>query len=99
MSGTFESLQWNACVHRLDIGLYSYSKEFFENGVRTHVNSKGQIPFTSSSEEDRTHDTSSRRTVAQHTSDLSYSSTATKRSNQLSTAAKRSNQFFLDEWF
>ena len=28
MSGSFESMQWNACVHRLDLGLYSHPKEF-----------------------------------------------------------------------
>ena len=38
-----ESVWWNACVHRLDLGLYSHSKEFLGNGVRTHVNSKGKI--------------------------------------------------------
>ena len=36
MSGSFESMRWNACVHRLDLGLYSHPK------VRTHVNSKGK---------------------------------------------------------
>ena len=45
-SGSFESVQWNACVHRLDLGLYSHPKEFLGNEVRTHVNSKGKIPFT-----------------------------------------------------
>ena len=44
MSGSFESVRWNACVHRLDLGLYSHPKEFWGNGVRTHVNSKGIIP-------------------------------------------------------
>ena len=24
----FESVGWNACVHRLDLGLYSHLKEF-----------------------------------------------------------------------
>ena len=28
MSGSFESLRWNACVHRLDLGLYSHPKEY-----------------------------------------------------------------------
>ena len=46
MSGSFESVQWNACVHRLDLDLYSHPKEFWGNGVRTHVNSKGKIPST-----------------------------------------------------
>ena len=45
-----------ACVHRLDIGLYSHPKEFLKGegagggggggGVRTHVNSKGKMPST-----------------------------------------------------
>ena len=29
MSGSFESLRWNACVHGLDFGLYSHLKEFW----------------------------------------------------------------------
>ena len=28
-SGSCESLRWNTCVHRLDLGLYSHLKEFF----------------------------------------------------------------------
>ena len=43
MSGSFESMLWNSCEHRLDLGIYSHPKEFWENGVRTHVNSKGKI--------------------------------------------------------
>ena len=46
MSEYSESMWWNACVHRLDLGLYSYPKEFLGNGVRSHVNSKGKIPCT-----------------------------------------------------
>ena len=46
MSGFFESVRWNAFVHRLDLGLYSHPKEFWGNGVRTYVNSKGKIPST-----------------------------------------------------
>ena len=30
------SVRWNACGHRLDLGLYSHPKEFWGNGVRTH---------------------------------------------------------------
>ena len=33
-------------MHRQDLGLYFHSKEFWGNGVRTHVNSKGKIPST-----------------------------------------------------
>ena len=29
MSGSFESVHRNACVHRLDLGLYSHPKEFW----------------------------------------------------------------------
>ena len=46
MSGSFHSVRWNACAHRLDLGLYSHPKEFLRNGVRTHVNSEGKIPST-----------------------------------------------------
>ena len=40
-------------MHGLDLGLYSHPKEFWGNGVRTDVNSKGRIPSTGSSEENR----------------------------------------------
>ena len=52
-------------MHRLDLGLYSHPKEFSGNGVKTHVNSKGKIPLPKkfSSEEDRTHDATSSRTL------------------------------------
>ena len=36
----------NACVHRLDLGIHSHPKRFWENGVRTYVNSKGITPST-----------------------------------------------------
>ena len=39
-------------VRRQDLGLYSHLEEFWGNGVRTHVNSKGRIPSTAGSEED-----------------------------------------------
>ena len=39
-------MRWNACVHRLDLGLNSHLKEILGNRVRTHVNSKGKIPCT-----------------------------------------------------
>ena len=44
MPGSFESVQWNACVHRLDFDLYSHRKEFWGNAVRNHVN-KGKCPL------------------------------------------------------
>ena len=51
MSVSFESVRWNACVHRLDLGLYSHPTEFWGNGVRTHVNSKGKMPSKNISSE------------------------------------------------
>ena len=38
-------MRWKACVHRLDLGLYSHPKEFLGNEVRTHVNSKENSPL------------------------------------------------------
>ena len=29
MSRSFESVQWNTCVHRLYLGLYSHAKDFY----------------------------------------------------------------------
>ena len=46
MSRCFESVRWNACVHRLDLGLYSHPKKFWGNGDRTLANTKGKIPST-----------------------------------------------------
>ena len=45
MSGSFETVWWNACMHRLDVGLYSHLK-VWGNGVWTHVNPKGKFPST-----------------------------------------------------
>ena len=53
MSGSLESVRWNACVHRLDLGSYSHPKEFWGNEVKTHVNSEGKIPSIGDSEEDK----------------------------------------------
>ena len=66
MSGSFESVRWNACIHRLDLGLYSHPKEFWGSGVRTHVSSKGKIPLPEkfSSEEDGTPCAASSRTAS-----------------------------------
>ena len=73
MSGSFESVQWNACVHRLDLDLNSNQKEFLGNGVRTHFNSKGKIPSTGNSGKDRTRNTASCRTASPTYYRLSFS--------------------------
>ena len=63
MSGSFESLRWNACVHRLDLSLYSHPKEFLGIVVRTQQKNSA-LPKTFSSEEDRTRDAASSRTAS-----------------------------------
>ena len=73
MSGSFESVWWNACVHILDLSLYSHPKEFVGNGGRTHVNSKGKIPSTGGSEEGQNCDAALRRTASLTHYRLSYS--------------------------
>ena len=76
MSGSFESVRWNAymCVYRLDLGLYSHLKEYWGNVVRTHVNFEGKIPSSGGSEEDRICDAASRKTASPTHYQLSYSS-------------------------
>ena len=46
MSGSLESVRWNARVHRLDLSWDSHPKAFWGNGVRTRVNSKWKMPST-----------------------------------------------------
>ena len=41
----FVAGRWNACVHRLGLGLNSPPKEFWGERVRNHVNSKGKNPL------------------------------------------------------
>ena len=55
MSASFESVRWNACVHRLDLGLYALPKEFWGNGVRTMLTprEKSPLPEKFSPEEER----------------------------------------------
>ena len=66
-------LGWNACAHRLDLGLYSHPKEFRGSGVRTRVNSKGNIPCIGGVEEVRTGDAAPCRTMSPTHCLLSYS--------------------------
>ena len=69
MSGSFESVRWNACVHTLDLGLYSHPEEFLGNEVRNHVNSKSKIPSTGGSEEAQPATLHHAGQPAQHTTD------------------------------
>ena len=45
MSGSFESVRWNACVHRLDLGLYSHPKEFWGEWSRNPCQPQGKNPL------------------------------------------------------
>ena len=60
------------CVHRLDLGLCSRPKEFWGNAVRTHVTSKGEIPYTGGSEEVRIRAAASHRAAILTHYQLSY---------------------------
>ena len=51
---------WNACMHRLDVGLYSHQ---WGNRDRNHASSKGKIPSTGGSEVVQTRDAVSHRTA------------------------------------
>ena len=66
MSGSFESVRWKACVHRLYLGLYSHSKEFWgmDSEPMSTPREKSPLPEKFSQEEDRTHDAASSRTAS-----------------------------------
>ena len=74
MSGS-ESVRWNACVHRPDLGLYSCPKDFGVNKARSRVNSKEKVLLSgkSFSGEDWTHDAASPRVANPTHYQLSYS--------------------------
>ena len=57
-SGSFESVRSNACVHRLDLGLYSHPKEFLGEWSLNPCLLQGKNPLYRkiSTEEDRTLD-------------------------------------------
>ena len=45
MSGPFESVQWNACVLRLDLELYSNRKEFWGEWCQNQCQLQGNNPL------------------------------------------------------
>ena len=45
MLGSFESMQWNACVHRLDLGLYSHLKDLGGEWSRKPCLLQGKYPL------------------------------------------------------
>ena len=65
MSGSFESLRWNACVHRLHLSLYSHPKEFggMESEPMLTPREKSLLPEKFSPEENLKHDAASSRTT------------------------------------
>ena len=46
MSGSFESVRWNACVHRLDLGLYSHLKEVFGMESEPMLTPREEFPLS-----------------------------------------------------
>ena len=65
-SGSFESVRWNACMHRLDLRLYSHPKEFWGMESEPMLTPREKSPLMEhfSSEEDWTQDAASSRTVS-----------------------------------
>ena len=65
-SGSLESVRWNACVHRLDLGLYSHPKEVWgiESEPMLTPREKSPLPEKFPSKEDRIHDAASSRTAS-----------------------------------
>ena len=55
----------------IDLGSYSHPKEYWGNGVRTNMNSKGKIP--EAHKENRVRDAASHRTASSTHNRLSYS--------------------------
>ena len=45
MSGSFESVQWNAHVHRLDLGLHFHPKEYFREWNQNPFYLQGKNPL------------------------------------------------------
>ena len=72
MSGSFESVRWNACVHRLDLSLYSHLKEFGGMDSEPMLTPRDKIPSTRGSEEDRTRAAASGRAESPTHYQLSY---------------------------
>ena len=64
MSGYFEPMQWNVCVHRLDLKFILSSGRVVGKGVRTHVNSRKKSLLPDGSKEGRTCDAASPRVAA-----------------------------------
>ena len=68
MSRSSESMWWNACLHRLDLCLYSHPKEPM---LTPRV--KSPLPKKNSSSEDRTHNAALNKTMSPTHYQLSYS--------------------------
>ena len=43
MSRSLEFVRWNACVHSLDLSLYSHPKEFLGNGSEPIVTPREKV--------------------------------------------------------
>ena len=73
MSQSFESTQWNACVHRLDFGLYSYTNEFSEMESEPMLTPREKSSLLDGSKQGCIRDAALHRTVSPTHYWLSYS--------------------------
>ena len=65
MSGSLESVRWNACVHILDLDLYSHPKELSGNGAEPVLTPREKSPLLEKcSKEDGAHDAASSRAAS-----------------------------------
>ena len=88
MSGSFASVRRNACVHRLDLGLYSHPKDV-EGMESEPMFTPGKKTLPEGSEEGRTRHAASRRIASPTHYRLSYSGPLTVKSALLTVRQVR----------
>ena len=72
MLGSLKSIQWNVCMHRLDLGLYSHLKELKGLESELRIVPKEISPQPDCSEEGRASNAASCRIVTLAHYQLSY---------------------------
>ena len=74
MSGSFESMGWNACVLRLDFGLYSHPEEFYRMESEPMLTPSEKSPLPEAQRRIDACDAASHRTASPTHYRLNYSS-------------------------
>ena len=75
MSGSFVSVLWRACKHRLDLGLYCHPKEFRGMETEPMLTPREKSPLPEKNippEEDRTHYAAPSNTFLRKSIQLNY---------------------------